>query len=64
MGTGSYDTVRQTRFDEQMVVLHDSYNGKIPDMLEQAWARIGLGSISQRQCYPALNAHSKGRRYI
>jgi hypothetical protein len=50
LGTETYGTVRQTRFDEQMVVLHDLYNGDIPDdMIEQAWARSAKDQVLQRQ---------------
>jgi hypothetical protein len=50
LGTESYGTVRQSCFDEQMVVLHDLYNGELPDdMIEQTWAQSAKGNVMQRQ---------------
>ena len=50
LGTESYGSVRQTRFDEQMVVLDELYNGDIPeDMIDLAWRRSAKDNVIERQ---------------
>jgi hypothetical protein len=50
LGKESYDTVRETHFDEQTVVLHDLYDGEIPDdMTEQACTRSAKDNLMQRR---------------
>jgi hypothetical protein len=42
-------TIRRTRFDEQMIMLHDLYNSDIPeDMIEQPWLSPAKDHVAKR----------------